>query len=100
LIGVATQPPVATPRGGASATPPAGAGTPAAQRALHAGQAFERLLLGELARTMTHGAGLQAGGAAGVLADQLPDVLADAVAAGGGIGLATALAPGLEEHPR
>jgi hypothetical protein len=83
---------------GSATTTPTSPGTPA-QDALRAGLGFERVLLGELARTMTQGSGL-GGDAAGVLAAQLPDVLADAVAAGGGIGLASALAPGLEERPR
>lgn len=62
------------------------ADAPQQRAAQQAGLGFERLLLGEMARTMTAGAGL-AGGAAGILADQLPEVLADAVVAGGGIGL-------------
>lgn len=61
------------------------ADTPRQRAAQQAGLGFERLLLGEMARTMTASAGLA--GAAGILADQLPDVLADAVVAGGGIGL-------------
>lgn len=71
----------------------AAADTPQQRAAQQAGVGFERLLLGEMARTMTESAGL--GGAAGILADQLPDVLADAVVAGGGIGLG-ALAGGDE----
>lgn len=66
-----------------SASPAADAPQRAAEQA---GRGFERLLLGEMARTMTDSSGL--GGAAGILADQLPEVLADAVVAGGGIGLA------------
>lgn len=74
------------------------ADTPQQRAALQAGLGFERLLLGEMTRTMTASAGLA--GAAGILADQLPDVLADAVVAGGGIGLGALTAEGRDTGSR
>ena len=68
--------------------------------------AFERLLVGELTKSLADNAlvsgtdGNDAGGGTRMLLAQMPDVLADAMSAGGGIGLAAALQPALEGKAR
>jgi hypothetical protein len=80
---------------GGLAAPRAGGPSPAApQRAGGDGEAFERLLLGQLTKTLVDSA-MPAGDAssAAVTAyrDLLPDALTEALMGGGGIGLAAAL---------
>ena len=84
------------------ATAPAAA-TPAAGQATAAeAQAFERLLVGQLAQQLASSAGLtgsgddaSSGGTAGdqALAAFVPQALTDAVMADGGLGIAASLAP-------
>ncbi len=74
----------------------AAASTPAAQpskAATEAAEGFERLLLGQLTRTLLDSALPSESGSASATAykDQLPDALTEALVSGGGIGLATAL---------
>jgi Rod binding domain-containing protein len=67
---------------------------PGAQQEYRAALAFERVLLGQLAKSLqaTTGADRPDGGAAaGAYASMLPDAMADALTAAGGIGLAPAL---------
>ena len=67
--------------------------------------AFERLLLGELTKSMADpklvaGTGDETSGGTQMLLAQMPDVLADALGGGGGIGLAASLQPALEGKAR
>lgn len=65
---------------------------------------FERLMLGELTKSMADpklvAGGDDADGATQMLLAQMPDVLADSLSASGGIGLAAALQPALEGKAR
>jgi Rod binding domain-containing protein len=72
---------------GVPAAPPAGAD------AAKAGEGFERMLLGQLTRTLLDSALASESGSASATAykDQLPDALTEALMSGGGIGLAQAL---------
>jgi Rod binding domain-containing protein len=62
----------------------------AAQREYRAALGFERVLLGQLAQTLTENA-TGDGGAPQAYRDMLPDALADGLLAAGGIGLARTL---------
>ena len=67
--------------------------------AVKQGEAFERMLVGQLTKTLVDtamGEGDEEGGSAAVTAykDMLPDALTEALMSGGGIGLAKKLAEG------
>lgn len=74
--------------------------TAAERRSAEVAVSFERLLLGELTKSIADpelvSGGEQPSGATASLLGQLPDVLADALSRSGGIGLAAALQPALE----
>ena len=78
---------------GGVAAPAAAAAPKADAEAREAGEGFERMLLGQLTRTLLDSALPSESGSAPATAykDQLPDALTEALMSGGGIGLATAL---------
>ncbi len=80
--------------GGLSAAAAPGAAKPAEDKAaVEAAEGFERLLLGQLTRTLLDSA-LPADGASAATSaykGQLPDALTEALMSGGGIGLAQTL---------
>lgn len=71
------------------------AAAPARRDAYTAGLGFERLLVEQLAETLSHTGGESLGGD-GPYASLLPQALADSVMAAGGLGLARQLADTLE----
>lgn len=76
--------------GGASATQAA----PAAERKNEQGEGFERVLLGQLTKTLVDSALPSDGGSSAAMTaykDMLPDAMTEALMSGGGIGLAAAL---------
>lgn len=84
-----TQPVTAV--GGAVAAPAAAKATPEAEKQ---GEAFERMLVGQLTKTLVESAvGDEETSSAAVSAykDMLPDALTEALMSGGGIGLAKQL---------
>ena len=79
---------------GATAAPAAAAQPPKVDaEAREAGEGFEKMLLGQLTRTLLDSALPSESGSASATAykDQLPDALTEALMSGGGIGLATTL---------
>lgn len=78
--------------------------TPEQRATAKSALAFERLLLGELTKTLADpklvSGGGETSGATSMLLSQMPDILADALSEGGGIGLAAALQPALEGRAR
>jgi hypothetical protein len=80
--------------GGTPAVEAAAPTRPAAKDdATKAAEGFERLLLGQLTRTLLDSAlpSATSGPAAGAYKEQLPDALTEALMSGGGIGLAAQL---------
>ena len=78
---------------GGAAAPAATAAPKADAEAGKAGEGFERMLLGQLTRTLLDSALPSESGSASATAykDQLPDALTEALMSGGGTGLAQAL---------
>jgi Rod binding domain-containing protein len=87
--------PITTGAAAGAATPTGPA--PDAKKLERAGQDFERMLLGQLTRTLIDSALPEDGEAAASTAaykDLLPDALTEALVSGGGIGLASTLKEG------
>ena len=79
---------------GAAAAAPAAAAPQPPTEARKAGEGFERLLLGQLTKTLVDSAldtGDTPSAAVTAYKDMLPDALTEALMSGGGIGLAAAL---------
>ena len=87
--------------GGLAAAPQAGAPAapaPAAKEASERGEAFERMLVGQLTRQLVDNAlstDDSASAAVTAYKDLLPDALTEALMSGGGIGLAKSLEEGV-----